>query len=75
MGSSKLEPPKRFCIASSNALAILVHLAEKALCGIKALRCSQPIKRSRSDVILFKSSFTVLMQLAEGEMPVSAALP
>ena len=75
LGGSKLVPPQRFSVVSSNAFATVVHEAQAALCLIKALRCSQPIKRNRLSVILRKSSSTVMMQLAERDLTVSAAPP
>ena len=75
LGGSKLVPPQRFSVVLSNAFAIAVHAAQLVLCLIKALRCSQPIKRNRLRVILRKSSSTVTMQLAERELAVSAAPP
>ena len=75
MSGSKLAPPQRFSEVSSNAIATVVHAAQAILCLIKALRCSQPIKRNRMRVILRKSSFTVMMQHAERDLAVSAAPP
>ena len=75
LGGSKLPPPQRFSVVLSNASAMEVHVAQVELCLIKALRCSQPIKRSRLGAILRKSSLTPIMQLAERELTVSAAPP
>ncbi len=75
LGGSKLVPPQRFSAVLNNASAIVVHVAQAALCAIKALRCSQPIKRNRLGVILRKSSSTKIMQLAERVLAVSAAPP
>jgi len=73
LGGSKLEQPQRFSVVLSNATATAVHIAQSALCAIKALRCSQPIKRNRLGVIHSKSSFTQMMQSAEHVLTVSAA--
>ena len=75
LGGSKLVQPQRFSVVLSNATAFVEHEAQVELCAIKALRCSQPIKRSRLGVILRKSSCTQMMQPAERELAVSAALP
>ena len=75
LGGSKLVPPQRFSEVLSNAFANVVHAAQHALCAIKALRCSQPIKRNRLGDILRKSSCTAIMQQAERELAVSAAPP
>ena len=75
LGGSKLVPPQRFSLVLSNAIAIVVHVAQSELCAIKALRCSQPIKRNRLGVIPRKSSFTITMKIAECELPVSASPP
>ena len=75
LGGSKLEQPQRFSEVFINALANVVPEAQSALCAIKALRCSQPIKRNRLGEILRKSSCTVIMKLAERVLTVSAAPP
>ncbi len=76
MGGSKLEPPQRFNVVSSNALATVVQKAKFVLCVIKALRCSQLIQRKRLGVIHSKSSsFNPTMQLAERVLTVSATPP
>ena len=58
LGGSKLVPPQRFSIVSSNA--IVVHVTEQELCSVKTLCCSQPIKRNRSGVLFRKSSCTII---------------
>ena len=76
MGGSELEQTQPFSVVlgySTNAIG--VEAAELSLCRIKALHCSQPIKRSRLGSILRKSSLTIRMQQAERVLPVSAALP
>ncbi len=76
LGGSELKKPQPFSVVLGySANAIGVEAAELALCRIKALRCSQPIKRSRLGIILRKSSLTILMQQAERVLPVSATLP
>ena len=75
LGGSKQVPPQRFSAVLSNATAIEVHVAQAALCLIKALRCSQPIKRNRLGIIPRKSSSAPMMQPAERDLAVSAALP
>ena len=76
LGGSKLEHPQRFSKVSrlSNAIPMVVHAAQAALRPIKVLRCSQPIQSSRLGVIERNASSTILIQLAERELPVSAAL-
>ena len=75
LGGSKVVPPQRFSVVVSNAVSTVVQDAQSVLCRIKALRCSQPIKRNRLGVIPRKSSCTVTMQLAERVLAVSAAHP
>ena len=75
LGGSKLVPPQRFSVVFSNAIAMVVHVAQAVLCAIKALRCSQPMKRKRLGVILRKSSSAKMMQLAVRVLAVSAAPP
>ena len=75
LGGSKLIPPQRFSVVSSNAIAAVVHGTQSVLSRIKALRCSQPIQRKRLGVILRKPSFAEVMQLAERVLTVSAAPP
>ena len=73
LGGSKLVPPQCFSVVIT---AIIVgDAAQLTLCPIKALRCSQPIKRNRLGDIPRKSSSTTMMQLAERELAVSAAPP
>ena len=75
LGGSKLEPPQRFSVVLSNAVKGIVHVAKTVLCLVKALRCSQPIKRKPLGDILRKSSFNPTMHLAERVLTVSAAPP
>ncbi len=75
LGGSKMVQPQRFSFVSSNAKAIVVHLAQAELRLIKVLRCSQPIQRNHLGVILRNASYTIQMQIAEHVLPVSAALP
>ncbi len=75
LGGSKLVQPQRFSVVLSNAMAYTVHEAQAVLCPIKVLRCSQPIQRKSLGVILRNASCTIVTQLAERVLPVSAALP
>ncbi len=81
MRGSKLVPPQPFSEILSNAIATVVREAHAVLCAIKALRCSQPIKRKRLGAIPRDSSCTAMMQitehvqLAERVLAVSAAPP
>ena len=75
MGGSKMVPPQRFSVVLSNAITFVVHVAQAELCLIKALRCSQPIKRNRLGIIPRKASSAPMMQPAERDLAVSAALP
>jgi hypothetical protein len=56
LDGSKLVPPQRFSVVSSNTTAMVVHDAQLELCAIKALRCSQPIQRQVSGNWLHKAS-------------------
>jgi hypothetical protein len=75
LGGSKLVQPQRFSEVYSNAMALVVHVAQSELRLIEVLRCSQPIQRKSLGVILRKASFTIMIQPAEHILPVSAALP
>ena len=75
LGGSKLVPPQRFSVVSSNAKAHRVHVAQDVLRPIKVLRCSQPIQRNSLGVILRNASYTIPIKEAESVLPVSAALP
>ena len=75
LGGSKLVQPQRFSLVLSNAKALVVHVAQAALCPIKVLRCSQPIQRKSLGAILRNASFTPPIKPAERALPVSAALP
>ena len=68
LGGGKVEQPQPFS-------AVLNNVAQFVLCAIKALRCSQPIKRSRLGVILRKSSSTKTMQPTERVLTITAAPP
>ena len=71
---SKMVPPQRFIVVSSNAMTELVHVAQSIPRPIKALRCSQPIQCHLGDVPL-KPSFPQLMQLAKRDLAIFAATP
>jgi hypothetical protein len=73
LGGSKLVPPQRFSVVSSNAIAFLVP--QPVLRLGKVLRCSQPIQRNRLGMILRNVSFAEIIQPAKHVLPVSAALP
>ena len=75
LGGSKLVPPQRFSAVSSNAMAVVVHVAQAVLGHIKVLRCSEPKQHKSLGVILRNASSTVPIQHAEHVLPVSAALP
>ena len=75
LGGSKLVQPQRFSVVLSNALAYVVHLAQVPLRLIKVLRCSEPKQRKSLGSIPRNASYTILVQLAERVLPVSAALP
>ena len=75
LGGSKLEQPQRFSAVLSNAIAIVVHAAQGTLRRSKVLRCSEPIQRKSLGGILRNASYTTVIQHAEHELPVSAALP
>ena len=75
LGGSKPVQPQRFSAVLSNAMAIVVHVAQAVLRIIKVLRCSQPIQRNRLGVITRNASCTMMIQKADHPLPVSAALP
>ena len=75
MGGSKLVQPQRFSVVLSNAIAIVVHEAQAVLRSVKVLCSSESIKHNRLDVIVRNESYTILIQSAEHELPVSAAQP
>ena len=77
LDGSKLEQPQRFSEVLSNAKAMSVHAAQAVLRPIKVLRCSEPIKKKSKllGVILRNACSSILIQLAERALPVSAALP